>query len=954
MKGWAELKEGFWAAVDADPSEHARHIAALASVDPDLASRLEALLAADARGESLLQIFEAESSGSAPTEQPFRVGAYVVTGVLGVGGMGEVFRARDTRLNRDVAIKMLPAALTSDPERLARFEREAQVLASLNHRHVAQVYGLDESGSAPALVMELVEGPTLAQVIASWREAPVAVVRALEIARQITEGLQAAHEQGIIHRDLKPGNVALTKKGEVKILDFGVAKTLDRARPDVPHELLDADAGAVLGTPAYMSPEQARGLTVDERTDIWAFGCLLYELLTGRQPFSGLTASDSLAAVLEHNPDMSILPAETPAAVRSLLHQCLEKDLARRLRNIAEAHRVLDDAVNESSAGAPTDTNRRRAARIRVRAAAAFLALIVLLVVYRWRESRDDRQLNAVPLTSLSGYVSSPSLSPDGKHVVFSWTGPKQDNQDLYVQEIGAGSPRRLTTDASGDYHPSWSSDGRAIAFLRSPLAGSKSEVRVIAAEGGAERKLGDIRPTLPFGGLASLAWCPDTTCVLVTDSLGLGKADALFAVSFDGRERRQLTHPDGLVADVDPAVSPDGRSLIFRRNTAPFSGAFYRLALDGRSIPQGEPTRLTTSLSMGTAAWTLDSREIVFSARRALWRLDALRGGTPARLPFVGQDGQSPVIARTADGRQRLVYIRSVSDSNVWRLTTSAPGVPAPTAPVRAVASTRDEFTPGLSPDGRRVAFWSNRSGEPQIWIAEIDGSHERQVTSMAFRSGAGWPRWSPDSRLIAFQGDPQDRPDVLVVPAEGGRSHILTANLFSAAFPNFSRDGRSLYLCRWDGPETRVWKMPVSGGPAVRVTTDPAFVPIESPDGRDLYYVAAADRPSALWRLPLTGGTPIKVLDGVLFGNFDVVDSGIYYLERVTGAEDQRAQPAGQDGEIRLQYFDLSTRRSTTIAQNLGMAGHGFTVSRDGRNIFFARVDSFFDELMLVDDFR
>jgi Tol biopolymer transport system component len=180
-------------------------------------------------------------------------------------------------------------------------------------------------------------------------------------------------------------------------------------------------------------------------------------------------------------------------------------------------------------------------------------------------------------------------------------------------------------------------------------------------------------------------------------------------------------------------------------------------------------------------------------------------------------------VIARTADGKQRLVYIRSVADSNVWRLTISAPGVPASTAPVPAVASTRADFTPGLSPDGRRVAFWSNRSGEPQIWIADIDGSRGRQLTSMAFLSAPGWPRWSPDGRLIAFQGDPQDRPDVLVVPAEGGRPHIVTANLFSAAFPNFSRDGRSLYLCRWDGPETRVWKMPVSGGPAVRITQDP-----------------------------------------------------------------------------------------------------------------------------------
>jgi serine/threonine protein kinase/dipeptidyl aminopeptidase/acylaminoacyl peptidase len=953
---WAALKEAFWAAAEADPSEHARHVAALASVDSELASRLEALLAADARGESLQQIFTAESAPE-PTERSRRIGAYAVTDVLGVGGMGEVYRARDTRLNREVAIKVLPADVIDDPERLARFEREAQVLASLNHPHIAQFYGLDESGSTPALVMELVEGPTLAQVIERCREAPVPLARVFEIARQIAEGLQAAHENGVVHRDLKPGNVALTKKGDVKILDFGVAKTLERATSGAPWASIDADGGVVLGTPAYMSPEQARGLTLDERTDIWSFGCLLYELLTGRQPFAGLTASDTLAAVLERDPDMAILPPETPAAVRLLLSQCLEKDPARRLRDIAEARRVLDDALRRPPA-ADTRTGSRWIVRNRapVLAAAAFFALPLFLAAHWWRGSRDHEQFHAVPLTSLSGAVTSPSLSPDGNNVVFSWNGPKQDNTDLYIQQIGAGAPRRLTTDPNGDYHPAWSPDGRAIAFLRSGLAGGKSEVRVSAVLEGVERKLVDITPSLSFGGLASLAWCPDSTCVLVTDSTGPGKSDALFAVSLHGGEKRQVTYPDGLVADADPAISPDGRSLIFRRHSAPFSGAFYRLAVDGRAVPRGEPVRLTSSLSFGRSTWTRDSREIVFSAGRALWRLDGQRGGTPERLPFVGQDGQSPVIARNPGGKQRLVYIRSVSDSNVWRLTTSVPGVPASTAPVQAITSTRDEFTPGLSPDGRRLAFWSNRSGEPQIWTAAIDGSQGRQLTSMTFRSGAGWPRWSPDGRLIAFQGDPQDRPDVLLVPAEGGNARIVTANLFSAAFPSFSRDGRSLYFCRWDGPETRVWKMPVTGGPPVRVTQDPGIVPIESLDGRDLYYVTAADRPSALWRMPAAGGPPVKVLDGVLFGNFDVVHGGIYYLERVSGnaADNQPGGPASQDSAIRLQYFDLSTNRSATIAPSLGKAGHGLSVSQDGRSIFFARVDSAIDELMLVDDFR
>ena len=226
LTGWSELKEAFWASVESEPAEHARRVAALASIDPELPGRLEALLAADARGESLQHIFESQT---VLTVRPARIGSYDIIDVLGVGGMGEVYRARDSRLQRDVAIKVLPVDMTNDPERLARFEREAQVLASLNHPHIAQLYGLDESGSVPALVMELVEGPTLASVIANYQNAPLTLVRALAIARQITDGLEAAHEKGIVHRDLKPGNLALTPKGDVKILDFGVAKSPDTA-----------------------------------------------------------------------------------------------------------------------------------------------------------------------------------------------------------------------------------------------------------------------------------------------------------------------------------------------------------------------------------------------------------------------------------------------------------------------------------------------------------------------------------------------------------------------------------------------------------------------------------------------------------------------------------------------------------------------------------------------------
>jgi Tol biopolymer transport system component/DNA-binding winged helix-turn-helix (wHTH) protein len=586
----------------------------------------------------------------------------------------------------------------------------------------------------------------------------------------------------------------------------------------------------------------------------------------------------------------------------------------------------------------------------------AALGFTVWLGTAWWRAPWSAAPPTAVPLTSLAGVLSAPSLSPDGRYVVFSWRPPGHDDFDLYVQQVGAGAPLRLTTDVRGDHAPSWSRDGRSIAFLRRGPAESKSELRVIPPLGGVDRKIADVAPRLPFvATVMSVAWCPDSTCVLVTDSPGPTQGDALFAIAVDTGAKRQLTRAADRHADVAPAVSPDGRSLVFRRHSTPFSGPLYRVALGSDAIPQGEAARLTAPLNMPTATWMQDNRHVVYSAGGGLWRLDALKGGTPTRLAYVGQDGQSPVIAVTADGRERLVYIRSVGDINVWRLTTAEPGAPATAPPVKAVASTRIDFTPGLSPDGRRLAFVSDRSGNAQLWMADADGAGEVQLTSLPFVGYPGFPRWSPDGRLIAFHADVRGRPDVVVVPAAGGPPRILTEQLANGGFPSFSRDGKWVYFSFMEGTEGRIWKMPASGGPAVRVISTRAAVPIESPAGDALYYVSAADRPSPLWRLPLDGRAAVKVLDGVLNGNFDLVDRGIYFLERMPGppAAGRVSASPGQ-GDVRLQFLDFSTGRVTTMASDLGLVGFGLCASRDGRDVFFARVDSAIDELMVVDDFR
>jgi len=278
-----------------------------------------------------------------------RYGPYEITAKIGAGGMGEVYRARDTRLDRDVALKILPPAFAGDPERLARFEREARTLATLNHPHIGHIYGLEESGGVRALVLEFVDGPTLADRIAPG---PIPIDDALIIARQIAEGLEAAHDQGIIHRDLKPANIKVRTDGTVKVLDFGLAKAFDStsagtadvsASPTITSPPLMTGVGAILGTAAYMSPEQARGQAIDKRTDIWAFGCVLFEMITGRMVFPGVTTSDTIAAVLERSPDWTALPSATPPFVRHVLARCLEKNPKHRWRDIGDVRIELDD-----------------------------------------------------------------------------------------------------------------------------------------------------------------------------------------------------------------------------------------------------------------------------------------------------------------------------------------------------------------------------------------------------------------------------------------------------------------------------------------------------------------------------------------------------------------------------------------------------------------------------------
>jgi Tol biopolymer transport system component/predicted Ser/Thr protein kinase len=871
--------------------------------------------------------------------------------------MGVVYKARDTVLDRLVAVKVLPPGKVADPVRKERFVQEARAASALNHPNIVTIYDIRSHDGADFIAMECIEGRTLDGLIPPKGMNPSQV---LKYAVQITDAMTRAHAAGILHRDLKPSNIMVTGDGRIKILDFGLAKLLEPAEtsPDATTATVRdvTEEGAVVGTLAYMSPEQAEGRKLDGRSDIFSFGSVLYQMITGKRPFTGDSRFSIVAKILNEDPaPPKRLATSIPPELEKVILRCLRKDPARRYQTMADLNVALQDVQEES--GSVKEVRLAPARRRWIWA--ALLSVLLFSGVFAWWVWRapEGEPLQAVPLTTQPGVHRYPSFSPDGDHVVFSWTGPKQDNQDIYLQQIGAGSALRLTSDPSNDYNPVWSPDGRSIAFLRSQSESGTSELRTMPPLGGPERKLAEIHVrTASFVTSPYLTWCPDSKCLVVTDSLGENKPAALFVVSLETGEKRRLTNPQPpAMGDANPAISPDGRWLIFRRNPSGlFDAELYRLPLGEGMTPAGEPKRITPSaLDANYPAWIPGGKEILFSSKGSLWRLLVAGQNRPARLPFVGEDGIMPALSRPQPGQPpRLAYVRSFADVNIYRIDTSAAGAAASSPPVLAISSTRREGMPQLSPDGRRVAFFSDRTRVGGIWVADLDGANAVELTNMdAF--GTGYPHWSPDGKRITFHSNREGQVEVYVISAAGGKPQNFTSHPAKDGFPSFSRDGNWIYFTSNRTGEDRIWKIPASGGKAVQVSNNVGYTPLESPDGAYLYYVQSVFTPGPLWRMPVSGGDPVKVVEGVVLGNFVVLEKGIYYIDRPSG-EESIYWIDRPSGKARLQYFEFATGRARTVATNLGVVDIPLTATADGRTILYSRIDSSVDDLMLVENFR
>jgi serine/threonine-protein kinase len=778
-----------------------------------------------------------------------RLGSYEILTVIGSGGMGEVYRGRDLQLHRDVALKILPDLFASDPERLARFGQEAQILASLNHPNIAQIYALEANGPTKALIMELVEGPTLADRIA---EGPIPLEEALAIAKQIAEALEAAHERGVIHRDLKPANVKVRPDGSVKVLDFGLAKLAEAApepsgarlanSPTITSPALMTGVGVLLGTAAYMSPEQAAGKPVDKRSDIWAFGVVLLEMLTGHQVFEGETVSHVLASVLKDEPHWTALPANTPAPIRKLLRRCLEKPRRKRLADASDARLEIEDALTKPSVDAspaavvPTAAPRRVAPVAFAALGGALVGVLAMWILMRPAPTpgRIERFVVPTPAAAPIFGATSPALaiSPDGSRMVYRTArGASAESGALYLRDRGQLEPTFLRgTEGAAD--PVFSPDGEWIAFW----SGGRTLKRV-SVLGGPPQTICALD-----GAPRGASWGADNTIVFATTT-----TKGLRRVAAAGGESQVLTTVDETAGDTEhvlPEVLPGGRAVLF---TA-WSGAPERARIAVVSLADG---RMTTLVRGGTHARFASSGHLVFDVGGTL---RAVRFD-PARLSITG----TPVpvlegVLTTEFGAAQ--YALSFSGTLVY--------VPDPvgsttTGPVRRLAfvdrkgmAEPVKVPPGayqlprLSPDGKRIAFGSD---DGTIWIYELAGGSAVRRLTLEGEGHNRFPVWSADGQRVTFQSDREKDLGIFWQRADGTgpAERLAKAKEETAYIPEaWSPDGAwLLYAATSKDGMAALWTFASKDGKAERfesvispVSTGTLPGAVFSPDGRWVAY--------------------------------------------------------------------------------------------------------------------
>jgi serine/threonine protein kinase len=885
-----------------------------------------------------------------PLQPGDKLGPYEILGSLGSGGMGEVYRARDTRLNRAVALKIIPVSRMGDPVQRRRFLQEAKTASVLNHPNIVTIYDIGSDQGVDYLAMELVPGKSLDHLIP---RTGFALSELLRYAIQISDALAKAHVAGITHRDLKPANVMVTPEGMVKVLDFGLAKIQTpstAAIATIATETIGVvtEEGTVIGTAAYMSPEQAGGKPLDARSDIFSFGAMLYEMTSGRRAFRGDSPLSIMAAVLREEPaPLPELRRDLPAELTRLIGRCLRKDPERRAHSMADLRVALEELREESDSGKlplPAAAREKPARPWRLPMVVLLALLLAAAGYFSWRFERGnpgESALQPIPLTSYPGNESSPSFSPDGNQVAFTWNGEHEDNLDIYVKLIGSGAPLRLTTDPSPDTRPRWSPDGRNIAFLRG-LGNSTYEVRLVPPLGGAERRIGQFYASQIYGSsIPAVCWTPDSHYLLVAGSETPNRPNQILRVAIDSGEVKALTAlDDGSEGYTQPAVSGDGGTLAMVHHHG--IGSIELLSLS-KTFEAGALRKLPLApvLDVRTLAWTEDNRDLVIGIVQSnplpLYRV-SVASGAAQPMAWTGAGAAMPAVAR--QGR-RLAFARNYVDANIWRLTLDASRSGPPQLEKIASSSFREVY-PHYSPDGKRLLFYSNRSGSVQIWTADADGSHAVQLTSMDPLAISGSPRWSPDGQYVSFDSNTGGHYHIYVVKADGGQPRPITSGAYNNFVSSWSRDGRYVYFTSGRTGRPEIWRAPFAGGDAEQVTRTGAECPDLSPDGQWLYFTKDGGA-GGLWRMPVGGGEPVQLTGPISRYNYAIADDGVYFMPA------QRRSVANS-----IQFLNLTTGATTEILRIDKPLDLGLAISPDRRYLLFTQIDYDGQDLMLVENFR
>ena len=885
-----------------------------------------------------------------------RLGPYEIQSAIGAGGMGEVYRARDTQLKRDVALKVLPAEVATDPERLARFQREAELLAALNHPHIAQIHGLVEAGGTRALVMELVEGETLAAWLA---RGPVPLAEALPLAQQVAEALEFAHEHGIVHRDLKPANIALTPDGAVKVLDFGLAKALSAEAADPVADPLGNSPtmtspamtrmGVILGTAAYMAPEQARGAAVDKRADIWAFGVVLFEMLTGRACFAGETVTDVLAAVVKTEPDWAALPAGTPWRVRDLLRRCLAKDRRQRLRDIGDARIEIEEVITSPIPTSPDTkatltTLRGHSLTLGIAVlmvGAVALSLIVWKMKFTTLPSHGPVMRFAVtlpPPERLAGTdFPSVALSPTGAHLAY--VASRGGSSQVFLQRMDSlqAEPIPGTEQALG---PFFSPDGQWLGFF---AAGKLMKVSV---NGGSPVFV--CSAPIGFGAV----WGPDDTITFApTGDSGLMRVSAV------GGTPSPVTKLDSQKGEFShrwPDLLPDGKTVLFTIGTL---GSWDDAQIVTQSLETGERQTLITGGTfphyvptghviyaragrLMAVPFDLGQRKVTgppFVVLSRVWEsLDGAAqlsvsplghlvyapGGLPSSehmLVWVNRTGGIEPLAApsraysdprlSADGRRLAVTITDTSE-NIWVYDIA-------TGTFTQLTFEGNNSMPVWTPDGARIAFASNRTGPLNLFWKRTDGggTDERLTTSPQPDAAHSW---SPDGhRLVFVEQSPTTGRDIWMLSTDGDlRPRPVMQSPFNEAGPALSPDGRWLAYVSDESGRNEIYVTPF---PSVlgkwQVSTEGGTEPLWNRDGSEIFYRIGNQVMTA--RTTTTPSfktnTPQLLFEGAYDKGkasrpaYDVTADGQRFLMVKTGDN----EPAATRFEVVLEWFEELKRR-------------------------------------------